>query len=754
MLWLYGHSGPLFCRVPKIPDGGSGGAGSRKSPFRKRHEVRIMRNLPELKKLINVPPEGEPCVSDLIRFRSYRQNFGKSPLTAGALAQRAWFENFPAYVYEYDRIAGSKRGNYTAEYDGRELKKARSILGSYGNIGFWNNSDHFAPGYDRFLTEGVSGTMARIEESLLVHRNEPGKAEYLTAQKEVLTGFSAYVRNYAKAALEAAARTDDPERRAELAALAADLDLAAWKPPVTFRQALNLVWLVHLAFVYQGKYAMALGRIDQYLYPFYRRDIDAGTLTAEDAEDMLGCAFIKIRELGDDIVNICIGGITPAGDEGINELSYAVLHAVRDCYVPGPNLSARLHEGMPDKFLDECLQVIGTGLGYPALMNDRVNIPALHRHGYSLEDARNYCFVGCIENFIPGKQPAWSDGRFNVPHFLEGVFYRGVSAVDEDYLGLDTGPLENITSMKEFMDAFEKQIAYSAGEYVTVFNNSNDQLNYMRFAQPFMSIFCDDCIAKGMDINCGGARYPSVHGACGMGIATIADSLAAIEKVVFVDKECTLTELRDAMAANYKGYEMLRARLLNAPKYGNNDEFVDKYAVWYVEYLDKVFSQYRTRDGGVFYTAIASNTASVWAGHVTGATPDGRLSGVPVSDAASPTYGMDKNGPTSAFLSLCKPDYRLVSCGTVVNQKYTPDMLQDPVKRAALTAAIQVYFSQGGQEVQINCVSRDILIDAMDHPENYADLVVRVSGFSAYYTQLSRDVQEDILHRTEHADIH
>ena len=222
---------------------------------------------------------------------------------------------------------------------------------------------------------------------------------------------------------------------------------------------------------------------------------------------------------------------------------------------------------------------------------------------------------------------------------------------------------------------------------------------------------------------------------------------------MYLDHACTLTELRDAMAADFKGYETLRARLQNAPKYGNNHDFVDKYAVWYVEFLDRVFAQYHTRDGGDFYTAIASNTQSVSAGHVTGATPDGRHAGVPLSDAASPTYGMDKNGPTSAFLSLCKPDYRLVSCGTVVNQKYTPDMLEDPVKRAALTAAIKVYFSQGGQEVQINCVSRDILIDAMDHPENYSDLVLRVSGFSAYYTQLSRDVQEDILHRTEHAEI-
>jgi len=396
--------------------------------------------------------------------------------------------------------------------------------------------------------------------------------------------------------LEAAARTENAECRAELAALAADLAYAAWKKPVTLRQALNLVWLAHLSFTYQSKYAMALGRMDQYLYPYYKNDIEAGRITDEEAEDMFACTFIKIVEFGGgDIVNICIGGVTPDGNEGINELSYIILHAIRDCNVPGPNLSAGLHEGMPDRFLDECLQVIGTGLGYPALMNDLVNIPALHRHGYTIEDARDYCFVGCIENFIPGKQPAWSDGRFSVPHFLEGVFHGGVSMIEQKYLGIQTQPIEEMTTMEEFMAAFEEQIAYAAGEYVTFFKNDNGRINYRHYAQSFMSIFCDDCIAKGEDINCGGARYPSVHGAACMGIATIADSLAAVEKVVFIDKKCTLAELRDAMAANFEGYETLRALLQNAPKYGNNDDFVDKYAVWYVEYLDKVFSQYRTR---------------------------------------------------------------------------------------------------------------------------------------------------------------
>ena len=713
-----------------------------------------MNHLEELKTAVKQKPEGEYILPELLRYRSYRKHYEETPLTAKALAIRDMLEAYPAFVYEADRVAGSRRGCFVTDADPVERTRAREIGGSYGYLGFWTNSDHFAPGYDVFLRDGIGGTLARIEESLLLHADEPEKVEFLTAQRNVLEGFSVFVKHHAEAAAERA-ETASPAYEPELAALSADLEAIAREAPKTFRQALNLVWLVHLTFTLQGKYAMALGRIDQYLYPYYVRDIESGLLTEEEAEDLLGCTFYKIGENrwlgGDDVVNICIGGITPEGGEGINELSYRVLHAVRNCNIPGPNLSARLHEGMPDRFLDECLQVIGTGLGYPALMNDKVNIPALHRHGYSLEDARNYCFVGCIENFIPGKQPAWSDGRFNIPVFLEGVFFRGKSTVDDHYLGLDTGDVADFASMDDFMKAFEKQIEFSAAEYVAVFNNENDRINRRNYADPFLSLFCDDCIGRGMDINDGGARYPSVHGACGMGIATIADSLAAIEKTVFLDRTCTLTELRDALAADFEGYELLRAELRNAPKYGNNLDFVDKYAVWYVDFLDRVFSRYRTRDGGPFYTAIASNTASVYAGQGTGATPDGRKAHEPLSDAASPTYGMDRDSPTSVFLSLSKPDYRLVSCGTVVNQKYTPDMLQEEDKRKALTAAIKVYFSKGGQEVQINCVSRETLMDAMEHPDNYRNLVVRVSGFSAYFVTLDPAVQRDILHRTEHS---
>ena len=500
---------------------------------------------------------------------------------------------------------------------------------------------------------------------------------------------------------------------------------------------------------------MALGRMDQYLYPYYKRDIESGILTREFAKSLIECTLYKIGENryfgSDDVVNIAIGGIKPDGSEGINELSYILLEAVRDCGIAGPNLSARLHSGMPDQFLDECLKVIGTGIGYPALMNDDVNIAALHRCGYELEDCRNYCMVGCVENFLPGQQPPWSDGRFNSPMYLELALNDGCSWQTGVQLGPHTGRPSEIASMEEFLEKLHIQMKAGAAEYMALFRNENDRFNRKNYTQPFLSGLSDSCIELGLDINDGGTKYPSVHGPACMGIGTMADSLAAIEQLVFVEKRITLSELRDALAVDFEGYEDLQQALLAAPKYGNNDDRADRYAVWYMDEHADLFEDYRTPDGGRIYIAMASNINNIPAGMEVAATADGRKCGEPLSDAASPMHGMDKKGPTATVLSTTKPDYTKAACGTVLNQKYSPSVFKDDEKRAKLAALIRVYFARGGQEMQVNSVSRETLKDAMEHPENYKSLVVRVSGFSAFYVTLDREVQEDILKRTEQA---
>jgi formate C-acetyltransferase len=569
-----------------------------------------------------------------------------------------------------------------------------------------------------------------------------------------MRAFGTMIRQYGEAAEALVARTTDGEQQKNLRRMATACKKLATDRPDSFYEAVQLVWLVHTAFLYEGRYAMALGRLDQYLYPFYAKDMAAGSLTREEAVELIACTLCKIGEQryfgGDDVVNIAIAGRKPDGSGGLNDLSYIILEAVGRCNIPGPNLSARIYEDIPDKFLDACLQVIGTGLGYPALMNDEINIPALHRHGYALEDCRDYCMVGCIENFIPGKQPPWSDGRYNTPKFIELALNNGRCMLTNVQMGPETGEAADISSMESFMEKLRQQMDFGAAEYMARFRNENDRYNKVNYTQPFLSCFCQSCIERGLDINDGGSLYPSVHGAGCMGIATVADSLAAIETVVFHEKAVSLTTLRDALAANFAGYEALHAKLLHAPKYGNNLDLADKYAIWFVDVQDEIFSRYRTRDGGAIYTAIASNVSNIPAGREIAATPDGRLSGQPISDAASPAHGMDKKGPTAVIQSMAKPDYTKVSCGTVLNQKYSPSMFRDPEKRARLLALIKVYFNQGGQEIQINSVSRAVLADAMAQPENHRNLVVRVSGFSAYFTCLDKHVQEDILERTEH----
>jgi len=671
----------------------------------------------------------------------YRRDLAAKPATLRANGVYSLFTEPEPVILKNELVAGNTRLIF-ADVSEVELEYAKKLNQSFGGRNFWSNSDHFAPNYTRILTLGVPGMICEIEKSMESHAGDEVRITNLRAMKHAMEGFSQMIARYADAA-EACLGMDGYDD-ARLTFIINNCRAITKRAPETFAEALQLVWLCHQAFLMEGRYAMALGRIDRYLYPFYKADIDAGRITDECVIELLENVFIKLQG---DVVNICIGGQDAEGKCQVNGLSGCVLRAVGNCNVPGPNLSLRYTLDTPDEFLDECLKTIGTGLGYPALMNDDANIAALERYGYTHEDACNYCMVGCIENFITGMQPPWSDGRFDPPKYFDYVFNRGVGKTNNS-VGLDLGDVENIRSMDEFMEMYERQLEYGAAEYVAIFNNINDSLNQDYFPEPFLSCFCDDCIGRGLDINGGGAKYPSVHGACAMGIGTVADSLAAIEKVVFTDKEATLVQLRDAMNANFEGYEDLHEKLLSAPKYGNNDDFVDKYAIWYLDYMHELFSKYRTRDGGHFYILAAANTNNIWAGKTINATPDGRLRGEPLSDAASPTYGRDTKGATSTVNSIVKPDYTKVGGGSVVNQKFSPSMFEGE-KRAKLLALIKTYFKKGGQEMQINATSREVLIDAMEHPENYGSLVVRVSGFSAFYVTLGRDVQEDILNRTQ-----
>ena len=684
-------------------------------------------------------PEGS-FAPQLFRHRGLIERFD-APLTAvRASGIRSLFASPEPVILKNELIAGNTRCLFTTE-DKNRVEHAKRIVAQMGLRSFGSNSDHFAPNYRRFLADGIPGTLDAIDASIAAHAGDERRLVTLRAMRTALEGFSQMIENYAKAAR--ALIGADGYNDGRLNFIAENAEALTKRAPETFAEALQLVWFCHNAFVTEGRYAMALGRLDQYLYPFYKRDAERGAITDERVVELLENVFIRLEG---DVVNIAVGGTSPDGKCEVNELSYLVVEAVKDCRIPGPNLSARIMPDTPDEFLAACLRSIGTGLGYPALMNDAVMIPGLESYGYKHEDVCDYSMVGCIENFLTGKQPPWSDNRFDTPRFIEYVFHNGVSETGST-AGLDLGDVDEIGSMDEFMSRLEREIELGVFEYALYVNGYNENLNQEYYEEPFLSIFCDDCIGRGLDINCGGAIYPSTHGAAVMGVGTVADSLAAVEKVVFVDHAATLGELRDAMKANFEGYDELRMKLLAAPKYGNNDDFVDKYAVWCLEYTHKLFMKQKTRDGGPFFVLMAANTQNISAGQRIGATPDGRLAGQPLSDAASPTYGRDTKGPTVTLASLAKPDYTKSAGGTVVNQKFSPAAFAED-KIGNLVSLIKVYFKRGGQEVQINATSREVLEDAMEHPENYGDLVVRVSGFSAYYVTLGKDVQLDILNRT------
>lgn len=675
------------------------------------------------------------------RYLGYRKDLSADISLLRANGIYALFTETKPVILKSELFAGNKNSLFCEE-DAFVLKYAEETVSRFPQRTFITNKDHYTPNYEHVLHVGITGLIDEIDNSLKLHAEDADKTVTLRSMKITLCGFLKMIENYM---LEAERKKDDPEFDSQRLQFIVDNCRAIISgPPKSFAEALQLLWFCQRAFLMEQRAAMAFGRMDQYLYPFYKADIDKGVLTDDKAIELLENIFIRLQ---DTTTNICIGGQNVHGECQVNGLSSCIVRAVRNCSVPGPNLSLRYTQNTPDDFLDECLESIGTGIGYPALMNDDVNIAALKKYGYAEEDIYDYSMVGCIENFITGKQPPWSDGRFDVPRFFDYVFNNGISAANGS-VGLKLCDLKDITSMSAFMDVFEKQLAFGADEYISDFHAQNNSINQQYYSEPFLSCFCHDCIGRGLDINNGGSIYPSVHGVGLMGIGTVCDSLAAIEKVVFIDHAATLRELRDAMNANFDGYEDLREKLLAAPKYGNNDIFADKYAVWFVDYLSALFNKYKTRDGGGIYIGMASNIQNISAGRIINATPDGRKRGEPLSDASSPTYGRDTRGATATVNSVSKPDYTTVACGSVVNQKFSPAMFT-PEKRKKLMALIKTYFKKGGQELQINATSREILIDAMDHPEKYQNLVVRVSGFSAFYVTLNRAIQLDILNRTQ-----
>ncbi len=598
------------------------------------------------------------------------------------------------------------------EIAGEEYDAALSRFRERGVRNFAVGWSHTIPDYRELMTGGLGSFLRRAEEAF--QRNPVPEAE---AMLIALRGVSAF---FLRAAEFHAASRPEAARR---------LRRVADRRPETFAEALQLMWLIFVILESEGRTHNALGRVDQYLYDAYLRS----ALTHDEALDLLCQVWAKVEGFHE-VTNICIGGVTPEGEDAVNELSYLVLEATGLVHSASTNLSARLGEKTPDDFFLACIDLIRTGIGFPAVFNDGVNIPMLTHLGIPEEAARDYALVGCVETQVPGRQIAWSDGRFNMPRIFTDVVMR----------------LAEFDSYEALWSALVEGLRAGLTKYRDDYNRMLNAFPPERFPDPLLSALTRDCIARGKDLNGGGSEFPRLHGIGMMGLATLADALTAVRKLVFREKRIPAERLVAALKNDFAGEEELRLLLVNgAPKYGNDDDECDEIAAELVGLCGRLTESFRTSDDGWLQSCMGSNIQNISAGAEVMATPDGRHAGMPLSDAASPCGGRDRNGPTAFVNSIVRPDYSQQNC-TVVNMRFLPEMFESEAGNLRMLALLRRFVAGGGQEMQFNVTSNDVLERAIAEPEQYGDLIVRISGFSAFFTKLAPEVQRDILRRYAH----
>jgi formate C-acetyltransferase len=626
---------------------------------------------------------------------------------------------------------------------------------------------HITVDYERVLKKGFLGLKAEVADELKkINYEDRGclkKIHLLRAMAICCDAAIRFAERYAEAAAQLASAESDPVRRAELEKIS---EICRWvpaHPARIFHEALQSFWFVHLILNLEtNSYAIGPGRFDQYVYPYYQADIDAGRLTREQAWELLACLWIKFNELTvvkeggtakasttyADFQNLNLGGQTAEGLDATNELSYLCLEVTSQLKLPQPQTSVLISEKTPDRFLLKACEVIRMGFGLPAVFNDDEKVQALLHKGKTLKDARLGGINGCVELNVQGKDNMASSGYLNMPKCLELALNDGINPVTGTRLGPKTGNPRDFTSFDQLMAAFRLQLVHAV-ELKTTYDGIARQV-YAEFCPvPFTSLLMSDCLEKGRDYHDGGAHY-NLPLICGVGTGSMADSLVAIKKLVYDDRKVSLEELVAALRANFVGYERLRQMLLNrAPKWGNGDKYVDTIAHDVVDLFCDVLENHRNAEGVPYAANMIPTTTHIWFGALTGATPDGRLAGTALSEGISPVQGMDRTGPTAVVSSMARLDHARC-CGTLLNMKFHPSALSRQEGLHKFAHLIRTYFSLGGHHMQFNVVSAETLRAAQAHPEEYKTLIVRVAGYSDYFVRLSRDLQDEIISRTEH----
>lgn len=679
---------------------------------------------------------------------------------------------------------------------------------------FYNGVGHVTVKYWEVLETGFEGIMEKAQKELDGCRvgdgNYARKSHFLEAVILSCKAVIDYAGRYAKLAQEMAAQTSDPVRKQELFVIAENCSRVPAKGAQNFYEACQSFWFVQqLLQMESSGHSISPGRFDQYMYPYYKKDMEAGTITREFAQELMDCIWVKLNDLNKCrdaasaegfagyslFQNLIAGGQNKEGEDVTNDLSVMCIQASMHVHLPAPSLSVRVWNGSPHEFLIKAAELTRTGIGLPAYYNDEVIIPALQNRGLSLEDAREYNIIGCVEPQKAGKTEGWHDAAFfNMCRPLELVFSNGMDK--GEMVGIPTGDVTQMKTFDEFFDAYKKQMEYCISLLVNA-DNAIDVAHAERCPLPFLSCMIDDCLKEGKSVQEGGAVY-NFTGPQGFGIANMADGLFAIRKLVYEDKKVSMKELKEALAWNYdKGLdaqsagdmtEMIMKAMQKAgrnvdastaegllktfmgmkpgeqktqrfkeihdmidevPKFGNDIPEVDYFAREVAYTYSKPLQRYNNPRGGKFQAGLYPVSANVPLGGQTGATPDGRYAHTPVADGVSPSAGKDVKGPTAAATSVSRLDHFIVSNGTLFNQKFHPSALSGREGLEKFVALIRGYFDQKGMHMQFNVVDRQTLLDAQEHPEKYKHLVVRVAGYSALFTTLSRSLQDDIIRRTE-----
>ncbi len=629
-----------------------------------------------------------------------------------------------------------------------------------------------APGHTtldgKFYARGLRDFQADIAEALdrldFLHDPEAAaKREELQAMHIACDAVIRFAQRHAELAEARAAEEARPERRKELERIAAACRRVPAHAPRTFREALQMYWFMHLGTITElnGWDAMNPGHLDRYFHPFYHRDLASGELTEEEARELLQCFWIKFNnhpappkvgvtaeESGtyNDFTNINLGGLLPDGGDGVNELSYMMLEVMDDIHLLQPQGNIQLSRKNPDRFLKAACRVIRKGYGYPSVFNADGVVEQMLRSGKRIDDAREGGTSGCVETGAFGKEAYILTGYLNLPKILEITLHNGLDPRTGKRIGAATGDPRAMRSLDELLDAFGRQLRHFVDIKVAG-NQFIEQMYAARMPAVFLSVLIDDCIQNGKDYNAGGARYNTSYIQC-VGIGTMTDSLSAVGKHVYADGSISMADLLDALADDFQADPELRTRLADqTPRYGNDDDEADAIMRRVFDMLLDVIDGRPNTRGGVYHVDMLPTTCHIYFGSVLGATPDGRRTGKPTSEGISPVQGADRRGPTAVVKSAAKMD-QLRTGGTLLNMKFLPSVLAGEEGLTKLGQLVRTYFRMDGHHMQFNVVDAETLRDAQRHPDRHRHLIVRVAGYSDYFCDLGRELQDEIIART------